>query len=133
MTHHPIVQAALSRAASSLHEAFQRFPEFSEISLQSVLVEHPTDEGETISCQEPLLEARHAGGEWLGLEQNADVCAMNSLLDWNEQMRGLIFRATRWGGPIVFDRAAMTVESIEQRLNEGMQQLPRSGASFAVG
>lgn len=129
---HPIIQAALSQAAHSLHEAFQRFPEFSEVSLQTVLVEHPTDEGETITSQEPLLMARYADDEWLGLEESAEVCSMNHLIDWSEQVRNVIFRATRWGGPLVFDREQMTAEAIEQRLAEGLRRLPSvAGLSIA--
>lgn len=128
------MQQALAQAAQSLAEAFKRFPEFIEISLQSVMVDHPTDEGDFISSLEPLLMARRADGDWQGLEESADVCAMNDLIDWTGPVRSAIFRATRWGAPIVFEREQMTVEAIEQKLAEGVRQVPRlPAAGLSVG
>lgn len=123
------IRSAVSQAARSLSVAFARFPEFSEIALQAVMVAQPTDGGVVTTC-EPILMAKTPKGEWQGLDESDDVLAMSAMLDWSRPVRHVVFRLTLGGAPLIFDREGMSVESIEDRLSEGLPRLSASLASF---
>jgi hypothetical protein len=112
-----------------LSAAFARFPEFSEIALQAVIVDQPTD-GAVVSTCEPILMAKTAKGEWQGLDESDDVLAMSAMLDWSRPVRNVVFRLTLGGAPLIFDREGMSTESIEDRLSEGLPRLSAALASF---